>query len=44
MHFHPCVLLRCARALKVLDRHELTFADALALLMLDPDHCDGLER
>jgi hypothetical protein len=38
------VLLRCARALKVLDRHELTFADALALLMLDPDHCDGLER
>jgi hypothetical protein len=32
------VLLHCARALKVLDRHEVTFADALALLMLNPDH------
>ncbi|RLM87307.1 uncharacterized protein C2845_PM04G11470 [Panicum miliaceum] len=38
----PRALLRRARALEALGRHELALADALALLALDPDHRDAI--
>ncbi|KAL6594380.1 hypothetical protein ACP70R_048573 [Stipagrostis hirtigluma subsp. patula] len=39
----PRALLRRARALEALGRHELALADALALLALDPDHRDAVD-
>ncbi|OEL13949.1 hypothetical protein BAE44_0025035 [Dichanthelium oligosanthes] len=39
----PRALLRRARALEALGRHELALADALALLTLDPDHRDAID-
>ncbi|KAL6596869.1 hypothetical protein ACP70R_047003 [Stipagrostis hirtigluma subsp. patula] len=39
----PRALLRRARALEALGRHELALADALALLALDPDHRDAID-
>ncbi|XP_062193871.1 protein CLMP1 [Phragmites australis] len=39
----PRALLRRARALEVLGRHELALTDALALLALDPDHRDAID-
>uniref|UniRef100_A0A0D9XB33 PB1 domain-containing protein n=1 Tax=Leersia perrieri TaxID=77586 RepID=A0A0D9XB33_9ORYZ len=38
----PRALLRRARALEALGRHDLALTDALALLALDPDHHDAL--
>ncbi|XP_066308137.1 protein CLMP1-like [Miscanthus floridulus] len=39
----PRALLRRARALETLGRHELALADTLALLALDPDHRDAID-
>ncbi|KAF0917411.1 hypothetical protein E2562_017860 [Oryza meyeriana var. granulata] len=39
----PRALLRRARALEALGRHELALTDALALLALDPDHQDAVD-
>ncbi|RCV28397.1 hypothetical protein SETIT_5G402200v2 [Setaria italica] len=39
----PRALLRRARALEALGRHELALADTLALLALDPDHRDAID-
>jgi tetratricopeptide (TPR) repeat protein len=39
----PRALLRRARALEALGRHELALADTLALLALDPDHRDAVD-
>ncbi|CAL4953415.1 unnamed protein product [Urochloa decumbens] len=39
----PRALLRRARALEALGRHELALADALALLALDPNHRDAID-
>ncbi|KAK3129257.1 hypothetical protein QOZ80_6BG0475230 [Eleusine coracana subsp. coracana] len=39
----PRALLRRARALEALGRHELALADTLALLTLDPDHRDAID-
>jgi hypothetical protein len=39
----PCALLRRARALEALGRHEVALADALALLALDSDHRDAID-
>ncbi|CAL4960158.1 unnamed protein product [Urochloa decumbens] len=39
----PRALLRRARALEALGRHELALADALALLALDPNHSDAID-
>ncbi|KAL5201648.1 hypothetical protein ABZP36_036002 [Zizania latifolia] len=39
----PRALLRRARALEALGRHELALADALTLLALDPDNQDAID-
>nr|BAJ91229.1 predicted protein [Hordeum vulgare subsp. vulgare] len=39
----PRALLRRARALEALGRHELALADTLALLALDPNHRDAID-